>query len=71
MQMGRRDREPSQMGWKELARQRAGRVGGVGSRDDAELCVGGGRPDSGKLRGSPSILGGYPSTLDLSVATPA
>ena len=50
--MGRRDREPSQMGWKELARQRAGRVGGVGSRDDAELCVGGGRPDSGKLRGS-------------------
>lgn len=28
------------MGWKELARQRAGRVGGVGSRDDAELCVG-------------------------------
>ena len=40
VQMGRRDGESSQMGWKELARQRAGRVGGVGSRDDAELCVG-------------------------------
>lgn len=45
MQMGRRTEEPSQMGWKEMARQREGRVGGAGSTDDAEFCVGGGGPD--------------------------
>lgn len=57
------------MGWKEMARQRAGSVGGAGSMDDGELCVGGGRPDSGKLRYSLYILGGHPSTLYISVAS--
>ena len=57
------------MGWKEMARQRAGSVGGVGAMDDGELCVGGGRPDSGKLRCSLYILSGYPSTLYISVAS--
>lgn len=43
--MGRRTEERSQTGWKEMARQREGRVGGAGSTNDGEFCVGGGRPD--------------------------
>lgn len=47
MQMGGRDREPSQMGRKEMVRQREGSKGGVGSADDGEFCVGGGDPTGG------------------------
>lgn len=64
--MGRRTGEPSQLGWKEMARRGRG-----GLENDAEFCVGGCRPDLAKPVYSLYLVGGYPSTLQVAIAAPA